>query len=1083
MLASHKPRLAGLPAALLLLGLCACAGSGKPKGTPDNEPTLKALAGRQVNVQPDAGVKASEEQAIAAYKKFLDVAPRAPQRAQAMRRLGDLEMEAAESRFADASATPTTPTTPATSLTTATPAAGAASAAPMAAAEYRAAITRYRDFLKAYPVDPNNDRVLYQLARAHEQGGALELALTTLDQLVREYPATAYRDEVNFRRGELLFATREYGKAEHAFALVLTSDRRNTYEERSLYMQGWSQFKQGRLQDALTPFFGVLDRKLAGQTGSGELDTLTGRQGFTRADRELVEDTFRVASICLQNLQGADSIPQFMTSDVRRAYEFRVYQQLGELYVKQDRSKDAADTFGAFARAHPLHEQAPQLQARVVEIYQSAGLATLALAAKEDYVSRYGIAGEFRRANPAGWALAQPLVKTHLAELARHHHAAAQKSRASADYQEAVRWYRAYLASFPNDPAAAQNNFLLAELLFEDRRFNEAAVEYEKTAYGYPAHARSADAGYAALLSYAKQDKTAADAPALQRESVNSALRFAAAFKGDTRTGTVLTNAAEQLFALKDPAQAAKIAQQVLALDPPAAAAQRRTAWTVLAHTAFERNAFAEAERAYAEVLALVPDKDPARSEFTERLAASVYKQGEEARTQGNARDAVGHFTRVAAVAPQSSVRANAQYDAAAALIGLKDWDNAARTLEDFRSRFANHPLQDDVAAKLALAYTERGQWAQAAGEFERMAVTAKDPQVARASLWQAAELHDKANARGAATKAYERYLKQYPEPLEPAIETRHRLARLARGEGNAVRAFTLAKDIFIADQAGGAARTDRTRYLGASAALTLAEPALAGYKQVPLIEPLAKQLKLKKAKLEDVLKAYAVAADYGVADVTTAATFHIAALYQDFGQAMLGSQRPKKLNKAELEQYNVMLEEQADPFAQKATELHEVNARRAASGLYDEWVQQSFAALAVLRPLRYGKVERMDVASAPAAPTEASVASLEAAVAANPKQPQVANQLGIALRKAGQFTKARAAYERAIELDATQANATLNLAILHDLYLADSARALALYDRYLALTTGGDATVAKWVADLKNRKPPATLLSKKEPS
>ncbi len=1080
MLASRNHRLARLPAALLLLGLCAC-GSGKLKGTPDNEPTLKALASRQVSVQADAGVKASEEQAIAAYKKFLDAAPRAPQRAQAMRRLGDLEMEVAESRFTD------------------TP-----GATPMAAADYRAAIARYRDFLKAYPADANNDRVLYQLARAHEQGGALELALATLDQLVREYPATVYRDEANFRRGELLFTTREYAKAEQAFATVLKSERRNTYEERSLYMQGWSQFKQGRLEDALTPFFGVLDRKLAGQTGSGELDTLTGRQGFTRADRELVEDTFRVASICLQNLQGADSIPQFITSEVRRGYEFRVYQQLGELYVKQDRSKDAADTFGAFARAHPLHEQAPQLQARVVEIYQSAGLTTLALAAKKDHVSRYGIDSEFRRANPAGWALAQPLVKTHLAELARHHHAAAQKSRASADYQEAVRWYRAYLTSFPSDPAAAQNNFLLAELLFEDQLFKEAAVEYEKTAYGYPVHAKSADAGYAALLSYARltKDAVAADAPVLQRSSVDSALRFAAAFKADTRTGTVLTNASEQLFALKDPAQAAKIAQQVLALDPPAAAAQRRTAWTVLAHTAFERNAFADAERAYAEVLALVPDKDPARTEFKERLAASVYKQGEEARTKGNARDAVGHFARVAAVAPQSSVRATAQYDAAAALIGLKDWDNAARTLEDFRARFANHPLQDDVAAKLALAYTERGQWSQAAGEFERVAAAAKDPQVARAALWQAAELHEKASekasdkpnekggnaatSRMAATKAYERFLKLYPEPLEPAVETRHRLARLARADGNAVRAFVLAKDIFFADQAGGAARTDRTRYLGASAALTLAEPVLASYKQVPLIEPLAKQLKLKKAKLEDVLKAYAVAADYGVADVTTAATFHIAALYQDFGQAMLGSQRPKKLSKAELEQYNVMLEEQADPFAQKATELHEVNARRAATGLYDEWVQKSFKALAALRPLRYGKVERIDLASAPAAlaaPADASVATLEAALAANPKQPQLANQLGIALRKAGQFTKARAAYERAIELDANPANATLNLAILHDIYLADSARALALYDRYLALTTGGDAMVAKWVADLKNRKPPATLLSKKDSS
>ena len=55
------------------------------------------------------------------------------------------------------------------------------------------------------------------------------------------------------------------------------------------------------------------------------------------------------------------------------------------------------------------------------------------------------------------------------------------------------------------------------------------------------------------------------------------------------------------------------------------------------------------------------------------------------------------------------------------------------------------------------------------------------------------------------------------------------------------------------------------------------------------------------------------------------------------------------------------MLEEQAFPFEEKATELHEVNARRAASGVYDEWVKKSFDALRELRPVRYGKNERSE--------------------------------------------------------------------------------------------------------------------------
>ncbi len=430
-------------------------------------------------------------------------------------------------------------------------------------------MARYEEFLRTYPQDPDNDRVLYQLARAREQGGQLEAALATLDRLLSQYPKTAYRDEAQFRRGEMLFSLRDYTKAEQAYAMVLGSQGGNPYQGRALYMQGWSLFKQGRLDDGLRSFFGVLDLKLGDEPADGKDDSLA---HLSRADRELLEDTFRVTSLSLANLQGAASIPPYIDSPLRSAYEFRVYRQLGELYIKQDRSKDAADTFVAFARRQPLHAQAPQLQARVIDIYQRGGFANQALEAKKDYVTRYGIDSEFSRANPEGWIAAQPLVKTHLAELARHHHASAQASKASADYAEAVRWYRIYLRSFPADPQAAQNNFLLAELLFEDRRFAEASLEYEKAAYDYPVHAKSADAGYAALLAYAEQEKATPGSgqPSLQRAEVASALRFAAAFDGDPRAAVVLTHAAERLYALQDGEQAAAVARQVLALQPPA---------------------------------------------------------------------------------------------------------------------------------------------------------------------------------------------------------------------------------------------------------------------------------------------------------------------------------------------------------------------------------------------------------------------------------------------------------------------------------------------------------------------------------
>ncbi len=109
------------------------------------------------------------------------------------------------------------------------------------------------------------------------------------------------------------------------------------------------------------------------------------------------------------------------------------------------------------------------------------------------------------------------------------------------------------------------------------------------------------------------------------------------------------------------------------------------------------------------------------------------------------------------------------------------------------------------------------------------------------------------------------------------------------------------------------------------------------------------------------------------------------------------------------------------------------------------------------------------------------AVTELETAVKLSRRQPMFHNELGVAYRQAGQFDKARQAYEQALALDPNCAPAVLNLGILQDMYLGDGARALALYERYLTLTPQGDAAVTKWVADLKNRKPAAAAAAKKE--
>ena len=148
------------------------------------------------------------------------------------------------------------------------------------------------------------------------------------------------------------------------------------------------------------------------------------------------------------------------------------------------------------------------------------------------------------------------------------------------------------------------------------------------------------------------------------------------------------------------------------------------------------------------------------------------------------------------------------------------------------------------------------------------------------------------------------------------------------------------------------------------------------------------------------------------------------------------------------------------------------LQAQRA--GRLDE-AERQWRALAQSQPELGGVHANLGLVHTLAGRHAEAVAALERAVLLSPTQPRFFNELGIAYRGNGQFEKARDAYERALTLDAHYAAALLNLGILHDLYLGNGAKALELYDRYLALTQSADATVTKWATDLR-RRTPATL-------
>lgn len=968
----------------------------------------------------DAKIEGGLDKAMQSYQKFLEQAPESSMTPEALRRLADLKIQKeygtlegatktekkaalAEAKTIDRPATFDVPKTPSVSdaglaaatvplvaakggktkkgkagekesgedfekrATQSTAIKSAASTTALAApdgsetdletAGAMEAIAMYKKLLDKYPNYEHNDQVLYQLSRAYEEIGQVDEAMRIMNRIVKDYPASRYFDEVQFRRGEYFFTRKKFLDAEGAFKSIVDLGAGSSYFEPALYKLGWTFYKQELYEDSLHRFVALLDHRIkTGYDFEHPKGTL---------DEARIEDTYRVVSQAFSNLGGADAVVEYFNKFGKRSYEVNVYSNLGEYYLDKRRYSDAATTFKAFVKGNPYHKVAPHFDTRVIEIYKKGGFPKLVIDANKEFVVNYGLKSEYwKYFDIKKFPEVVGYVKTSLKDLANHYHALYQEKKFEKDkpenFQEAMKWYRDFLVSFPREPESPAINYQLSDLLLENKSYAQAATEYEHTAYDYPYHEKAPNAGYAAVYAYRENLAIAGadEKDRIKRDVIRSSLKFADNFPQHEKAALVMGAAADDLYAMKDYSFAVKTGRKLLNNFPGADRNIVRSAWLIVAHSSFELANFKDAEEGYSNVLQLAAENDKTRPDVVENYAASIYKQGEQASKLSDFRTASEHFLRVSKAAPTCKIRATADYDGATALMQLKDWDKAAEVLTSFRGNYVGHKLQPEITKKIAYVYREAGKLAMAAAEYERIETETKDVAVRREALQLAADLYVDAKETDKAMQVYQRYVNYFPKPLEPALETRNKIANVLKSR-NETNAYTeQLKLIVAADARAGSGRTDRTRYLGATASLALTEPLFDRFAQIKLVKPFNKNLQKKKQAMKSAKDGFDKLLGYEVGDVTSAATYYIAEMYYNFNRALVESERPDDMNALEKEQYELALEDQAYPFEEKAIQIHEKNLELLTLGIFSSWIDRSIEKLAKLVPARYAKFE-----------------------------------------------------------------------------------------------------------------------------
>ncbi len=912
---------------------------------PQSEMTLEDLRGRTFEVKKEPLPSDALQRSVEGYQAFLDSPLSGAMRREALRRIADRmqqQLEADEELAVSGQELPL-------------------DGSRIEDASYAKALEFYNEALDKFPDFPGNEHILYQMARAYEGNGEPKQAIWALKRLIKEHGDTDYVDEAHFRVAELSFLTQKFPQAvEHYKELIKKGPEENQFYRIAMYKSGWALFKHKEYKEALDQFVELLDYMVADASAE---DMASEFPLLTVGEREMIKDTLRVMSIAFTHQEEPlNYMKTYLAGlDEPRSYVFMIYQSLGDMYHYQELYQDAANVYNAFAQGYVQHQQAPFFQLMAIETYRTGRFAELMEEGIRSFAGNFGYQTRFWSPDKPVILKAQlePYLRQYLSLLAKQQHAALQAESNESNKQQALYWYRTYLNSFAKDSEAAHINFLLAELLYESGDYQAAAIEYNKTAYNYGQHDEAKEAGYAAILAHDKQmDKlSGAELEEWRRQTVENSLHFAKVYSDDERVPSIVTKTAQDLFKVGAYDTALKAASIVLTLKD-LTDAQKKSAHLVLGHSYFEKGDYHRAEGSYKSAIKLMKQQDTDYKGTYERIAATIYKQAEHQQQRNNLRAAIREYLRLAKETPLSENRYAAEYDAATAMLQLKQWQDAIDILVKMRDTTFGKKLGSEITQKLTVAYLESNQNQKAAGELERLALQDSNYDVQREAVWRAAELYEKSGNTAATIKAFEDYVKRYSHPFDANIEARYKLAQLYHSQNNQRLYMERLQDVIEHDAKGSGERTPRTRYLAGISSLTLADIAYEEYLTIKLVEPIKQNLKLKKEKMQQVIKDYGSVSDYGIAELITNATFKISEIYRDFAKVLMASERPKGLDDEELEMYEIMLEEQAFPFEEKAIDLHEKNYRRISDGIFDQWVKNSLKVLGEINPGRYDKTE-----------------------------------------------------------------------------------------------------------------------------
>ena len=348
-------------------------------------------------------------------------------------------------------------------------------------------VETYKIVETKFPDSPKLDEVLYYLGFHLTLVGRESEGYQKYVKLVQKRPNSTYIPDALVNIGEFFFNQNEFDTAFAFYDKVITGFPSSSVYGFAIYKKAWCQFNMGDYEEALDNFLTVI--KYSDSDAASKLTTRF------ELKKEAQKDLVRAYS---------------MTGNPDRAIMFfkevapEIYLELGaslaDLYASQDKSKEAVSLYKFLIKEQPRSHMVLQYQRKIVNtIYRSQDKKGTV----KEVERMLGLYQKIGPTAPPDWLKDEKTeVEGELRIIATTWHKEAQKTLDEFTLDQAHHLYREYLRLFPDGEHAYPITMNYAILLYQLKKYDLAAEQFERVIELNPEGKFTAEAAHSALTSY-----------------------------------------------------------------------------------------------------------------------------------------------------------------------------------------------------------------------------------------------------------------------------------------------------------------------------------------------------------------------------------------------------------------------------------------------------------------------------------------------------------------------------------------------------------------------------------------------------